>query len=239
MYRNYLFDLYGTLADIHTNEESPAFWRSVSRLLGMQGVDRTAAELKQRYASEIARLDAEMRKDLPQGAEPEIDLGEVFRGFFADTGVAADDRTVADFARTFRLLSLRRLKLFPGVIPMLETLHRQGRRVYLLSNAQALFTRPELTLLGLDTHLDGSLLSSEAGRKKPDPAFYHMLMEKYQLDPAETVMVGNDDQADCWGAYRAGIPSYYVYTQQSPPLLTPLPENCTQLNKIADLADTL
>ena len=38
-YKNYLFDLYGTLADIHTNEDSPAFWRNVSRLLGMQGVD--------------------------------------------------------------------------------------------------------------------------------------------------------------------------------------------------------
>ena len=38
-YKNYLFDLYGTLVDIHTNEDSPAFWRNVSRLLGMQGVD--------------------------------------------------------------------------------------------------------------------------------------------------------------------------------------------------------
>ena len=30
-YKNYLFDLYGTLVDIHTNEEAPSFWRSVSR----------------------------------------------------------------------------------------------------------------------------------------------------------------------------------------------------------------
>lgn len=238
-YQNYLFDLYGTLADIHTNEESPAFWRSVSRLLGMQGVDRSPSELKERYQSEIRRLDAQARSALPAGAEPEIDIAVVFRGFFEDTGVPIDDRGIADFARTFRLLSLRKLKLFPGVPAMLETLHRQGKKVYLLSNAQALFTRPELTLLGLDTRLDGSILSSEVGRKKPDPAFFQMILDKYSLDHAETAMVGNDDFCDCWGAARAGLDSFYVNTAQSPELLNPLPENCTGLSKIADLIYTV
>lgn len=238
-YQNYLFDLYGTLADIHTNEESPAFWRSVSRLLGMQGVDRSPSELKQRYQSEIRRLDAQARAALPAGAEPEIDIAVVFRGFFEDTGVSIDDRGIAEFARTFRLLSLRKLKLFPGVPAMLETLHRHGKQVFLLSNAQALFTRPELTLLGLDTRLDGSILSSEAGRKKPDPEFYHILMEKYGLDPQQTVMVGNDDIADCHGAAKAGLDSFYVQTQQSPAPTGPLPDNCTRLEKIFDLVHTL
>ena len=238
-YKNYLFDLYGTLADIHTNEDSPAFWRNVSRLLGMQGVDWAPVELKEKYKAEIARQEAQMRQHLPEGAEPEVDLSPVFRSFFEDTGVSVDDRAIADFARTFRLLSIRRLKLFPGVLGMLEYLHRQGKNVYLLSNAQALFTRPELTLLGLDTRLDGGILSSEVGRKKPDPAFFQMILDKYSLDPAETAMVGNDDLCDCWGAARAGLDSFYVNTAQSPELLNPLPENCTGLSKIADLIYTV
>ena len=238
-YKNYLFDLYGALADIHTNEDSPAFWRNVSRLLGMQGVDWAPVELKEKYKAEIARQEAQMRQHLPEGAEPEVDLSPVFRSFFEDTGVSVDDRAIADFARTFRLLSIRRLKLFPGVLGMLEYLHRQGKNVYLLSNAQSLFTRPELILLGLDTRLDGSILSSEVGRKKPDPAFFHMILEKYDLDPAETVMVGNDDVCDCWGAAKAGLDSFYVCTPQSPELVNPLPANCQGLEKIADLANTL
>lgn len=157
-YKNYLFDLYGTLVDIHTNEESPAFWKNVSRLLGMQGVDRSPQELKERYQKEIARQESLLRARLPEGAEPEVDLALVFRSFFEDTGAAVDDRGVADFARTFRLLSIRRLKLFPGVLGMLEYLHRQGKNVYLLSNAQALFTRPELTLLGRGQSRAGQLL---------------------------------------------------------------------------------
>ena len=104
-YKNYLFDLYGTLADIHTNESSPAFWRSVSRLLGMQGVDISPALLKEKYESEIARQEALLRSQLPPEAEPEVDLAPIFRGFFEDTGVIVDERGVADFARAFRLLS--------------------------------------------------------------------------------------------------------------------------------------
>ena len=238
-YENYLFDLYGTLVDIHTDEEAPSFWRNVSRLLGMQGVHLSPAVLKAKYEAQIALQEDELRSRLPEGAQPEVNLAPVFRSFFADSGVRADESTIADFARTFRLLSIRKLKLFPGVPAMLDALHRAGKKVYLLSNAQSLFTRPELTLLGLDTRLDGSILSSEAGRKKPDPEFYHILMEKYNLDPQQTVMVGNDDIADCHGAAKAGLDSFYVQTQQSPAPTGPLPDSCTRLEKIFDLVHTL
>lgn len=238
-YKNYLFDLYGTLVDIHTNEDSLPFWRNVSRYLGMQGIDREPMELKERYLSEIARQEADLAAQLPQGAQGEIDIGKVLGNFYEGTGITPDDREVAQFARVFRLLSIRRLRLFPGVIPMLESLRRRGKNVYLLSNAQALFTRPELTLLGLDTRLDGILLSSEAGRKKPDPAFFQMILTQYDLDPAATVMVGNDDLCDCHGAANAGLDSYYVFTPQSPIRTTPLPGNCTELNKITDLLEFL
>ena len=234
-YKNYLFDLYGTLVDIHTNEESTAFWTNVSRLLGMQGVDAEPRQLRQRYEAEIANQEALLKARLPENAEPEVDLAPVFRSFFEDTGVSVDDRGIADFARTFRLLSIRKLKLFPGVLGMLDYLHQKGKKVYLLSNAQALFTRPELTLLGLDTRLDGGILSSEIGRKKPDPAFFQSILDKYRLDPEETAMVGNDDVCDCWGAANSGLDSFYVCTQQSPELRSPLPENCTGLLKITDL----
>lgn len=234
-YKNFLFDLYGTLVDIHTEESAPAFWRSVSCLLGMQGVRLAPGALREKYETEIARQEEALRAALPAGAEPEVDLAPIFRGFFADAGVEADDRTVADFARTFRLLSIRRLRLFPGVMGVLDYLHELGKKVYLLSNAQALFTRPELALLGLDRKLDGGILSSEVGRKKPDPEFFHILMEKYGLDPAETVMVGNDDVCDCWGAAKAGLDSFYVCTDQSPELTRPLPENCQGLARIAEL----
>ena len=64
-------------------------------------------------------------------------------------------------------------------------------------------------------------------------------MDMYELNPAETVMVGNDDQCDCWGAHYAGLDSVYVSTWQSPQRSGPLPGNCITINKIADLTDMI
>ena len=36
-YQNYLFDLYGTLVDIHTDEDSPAAWEALARFYGYYG----------------------------------------------------------------------------------------------------------------------------------------------------------------------------------------------------------
>ena len=118
---------------------------------------------------------------------------------------------------------------------MLKRLKDAGKKVFLLSNAQALFTAPEISLLGLTPYFDGILLSSDAGVKKPDPAFYEMLLNRYHLDPKECLMTGNDDIADCHGAASAGIASRYVATRQSPNLSGPLPENCEEIAAIAEL----
>ena len=118
---------------------------------------------------------------------------------------------------------------------MLQRLKDAGKKVFLLSNAQALFTAPEISLLGLTKYFDGILLSSDAGVKKPDPAFFEMLLKQYHLNPSECLMTVNDDIADCHGAASAGIASRYVATRQSPKINGSLPENCEKIAEIAEL----
>ena len=49
-YRNYIFDLYGTLVDIHTDEEIPQLWEFMSDYLKKNfGTVIDAADLKQEY----------------------------------------------------------------------------------------------------------------------------------------------------------------------------------------------
>ncbi len=238
-YTNYLFDLYGTLADIHTEEDCDELWVQFSTLLAMQGAFYTPQALHRMYLDGIAQAEQYLQALLGCGASPEIDIAPLFRSFYTQRGIEADEKDVAHLAMVFRMLSLRKLRLFPGVPEMLQSLKAAGRRVFLLSNAQSLFTRPELRLLELEKYFDGILLSSEAGRKKPDPKFYSALIDAYGLDPRETVMVGNDDLADCHGAARAGLDSMYVHTEQSPVLTAPLPANCRVLETIADVALTI
>lgn len=49
MYRNFIFDLYGTLVDIHTNEYKPSLWKKMALFYSFQGAAYTGKELRCRY----------------------------------------------------------------------------------------------------------------------------------------------------------------------------------------------
>ncbi|WP_419093714.1 HAD family hydrolase [Waltera sp.] len=72
----------------------------------------------------------------------------------------------------FRIESLNILQCYPATIGTLQQLHAKGCGLYLLSNAQRIFTEYELRSLGLWDLFDGILISSDEGCCKPDPAFF-------------------------------------------------------------------
>ena len=210
MYQNYIFDLYGTLVDIHTNEKKAYLWKKMSLFFGMKGAAYEPKELRMAYETKIKEQEAALKMECRGSHVPEIDIADVFRQLFEDQAVSVTEKEIADLAKMFRAISIEELKLFPGVPEMLQRLKDAG-------------------------NFDGILLSSDAGVKKPDPAFYEMLLKQYHLDPAECLMTGNDDIADCHGAASAGIASRYVATRQSPKINGPLPENCEKIAAIAEL----
>ena len=197
-------------------------------------------DLLKRSPNNYGKFEASVQEILnavkEKGDEAVFDYTEKFDGVRLDAEhLLVTEEEIADLAKMFRAISIEELKLFPGVPEMLQRLKDAGKKVFLLSNAQALFTAPEISLLGLTKYFDGILLSSDAGVKKPDPAFYEMLLKQYHLDPAECLMTGNDDIADCHGAASAGIASCYVATRQSPKINGPLPENGEKIAAIAEL----
>lgn len=232
-YQNYLFDLYGTLVDVHTDEDAPLFWERLSILLKTQGVRYSPDALHARYCAEVTAREAAARKEC--GNLAEIDIAPVFEAIYRDGGVCATSEQIAEFAKIFRNLSLEKLRLFPGAEELLQRLQQDGKKVYLLSNAQALFTLPELQTLDLLQYFDGIVISSNERLKKPDVRLYRRVLTRFDLRPEQTVMVGNDDQADCHGAAEAGLESMYVRTEQSPMRVQPLPQNCRELETIAQV----
>lgn len=210
MYENYIFDLYGTLVDIRTNENKPYLWQKMSEIYSALGADYTAKELKAAFRE----LEQEIVAELPVYGEPE--LGKVFAGLFQKKGVDCNSQLIKNTAIVFRTISRQKLKTYEGVIDTLNNLRKNGKGVYLLSNAQSDFTRPELDMLGLTPCFDGILISSEEGYKKPSPIFYHRLLEKFELHAANCLMVGNDESSDIAGAIAVGMNSLYIHTEISP-----------------------
>ncbi len=216
-YRAFLFDLYGTLADIHTDENQPSLWKQMAGFALSRGADWEAASLRRAYLAaareEEARL-ARRDRDLP-GALPEIDLARVFARLYRDKGLEPGPELIAETALRFRRASTTHLRLYAGARELLSALRRQGR-VLLLSNAQSLFTRPELELLGLARAFDGIYLSSEAGCKKPDPRFFRLALEREGLAAADCLMIGNDPICDGQGARALGMDAWVIRSALSP-----------------------
>lgn len=212
MYKNYIFDLYGTLVDIRTNENKDYLWEKMTEMFGFYGALYKKTELKKKYFSYIKEREEERDRE----EYPEIDLAQVFFRLFEEKGVAVDDATIATFMRMFRVVSTKFVRLYDGVIDFLEELKKKGKKIYLLSNAQSNFTRPELRYLGLEPYFDGILISSEEGCKKPGKRFFQTVIDRYQLDAKESIMIGNDSIADIQGAYDVGLDSLYIHTEISP-----------------------
>ena len=243
--KNYIFDLYGTLVDIRTDETASSLWKSMAYLFSMMGALYTPDILRRRYgelveeetALELAAAGKRLNGGELSPEETEVQLSHVFERLLAEKGVKADRAQLGQIGMTFRSLSLEYISLYEKVPKLLAGLRAEGKRLYVLSNAQRMFTEPEMRMLGIYDCFDGILYSSDAGVKKPSLRFFDTLFQKYGLKKEESVMIGNEYRADILGAQAYGIRSLYVHTAQSPERPASLPESCLELADIAQVAE--
>ncbi|MDE5931039.1 MAG: HAD family hydrolase, partial [Lachnospiraceae bacterium] len=108
------------------------------------------------------------------------------------------------------------IRLYAGAKELLCQLREMGRGVYLLSNAQRVFTEQELRYLQIADCFDGILISSDHGVKKPDERFFRILLEQYRIEPEKALMIGNDLNSDIAGAKQVGMDTFYIHSAISP-----------------------
>ncbi|MBO4537450.1 MAG: HAD family hydrolase [Erysipelotrichaceae bacterium] len=233
-YQNYIFDLYGTLIDIHTDERRKSFWSSFADSLKALGLHYRPGELQKLYLRLCTRETERMRKETGRDMV-EIDLAPVFTALCRNQGVEPSEADIVSIARSFRGLSTYHLRLFAGVTEVLQTLRDQGKGIYLLSNAQKLFSDWEMGLLGLTPFFDGIFYSSDQGCRKPDLRFFERLLKQYGLKKSESVMIGNDYYDDIAPALACGISGIYIPSPQTRRYDGPLPQRCLKLNAISEI----
>ena len=196
---NIMFDLYGTLIDIHTDESPDVFWESFALSTQKYKV-YDYLDLKEKYLLKCEELHK---------IKEEIELLDVFKFLF-------EVEDANEIAMTFRKLSTRYIKKYKGVDKLLTYLKDKGCKIYLLSNAQASFTMPEMKELDLVKYFDGIAISSDYGVKKPNTDFYLKAMNNFGLNPENTWMVGNDYECDIYPAKKLGLKTIYIESNLSP-----------------------
>ena len=220
MYRNYIFDLYGTLLDINTNEGKPYLWKKTAELYAYHGAYYTPKELRAAYLRLCGEHTQRLREK--NGAKyPEIQLEYVFEDLFREKGVNLSMDIIRTIGQTFRVISTKFLCLYDGVTDFLDAIHAAGKKVYLLSNAQEMFTKHEMIAVGIYDKFDGIVFSSDEGLCKPEERFFRTVVERYGLNIDESIMIGNDANTDILGANTIGMDSLYIHSDISPQLTDP------------------
>lgn len=211
-----MFDLYGTLIDINTDEWDMELWEKLAILYRYKGAEYSAEEINRDYCAYVEDEKKRVRKRHPEFEVIDIKIEKVFRRLFRAKGVKVSAKEIEFICTAFRCYSTVYIKLYDGVIDLLDTLKAKGKGIYLLSNAQRKFTENELNMFGLTKYFDGILISSDEECSKPDSRYFDALIDRYGLDKNETIMIGNDYISDIKGAKDAGLKSLYIHQSISP-----------------------
>ena len=223
-YQNCIFDLYGTLVDIHTDEMRPQLWEELAAWYRENGAAYMPDELKDAYFHIIRQMEGgktSLRSDAHE-AHPEIQIERVFQALYRRKGIDAGLELAVFTGEQFRSSSLDYIRLYSGAEELLKALRANGQKVWLLSNAQRIFTAFEMRMLVIEPLFDGIYLSSDHGCKKPDRRFFELLLKERDISPESAIMIGNDSVCDIRGAKSVGLSTLYMHSNISPE--EPLPE---------------
>lgn len=212
MYKNYIFDVYGTLIDIHTNEHELATWQKMADTLRFYGVEYSAEDLKETYFS---ACELQVTKGKAHFSHPEVDVVTVFRQIFENRGKKVGKSLATHLAQQFRAFSTQYIRLYPKVAETLSKIKKAGKKLYILSNAQSCFTKTEIAKLGLRKYFSGIVYSSDVGCAKPDGKLFDYLVNKYELNRKECVYIGNDAFTDVIGAKNGKMDCLWIKTNLS------------------------
>lgn len=175
-----IFDLYGTL--IYLANDTKPYIRLFANL-GLQ----TSEELNQarRIASteEFQNFTDLIKRILPDKNIAEADFSLYKQEVETETAYA---------------------KLYPETKKVLQELKKRCLKVGLISNVASPYKKPFFDL-GLNDYFDAVFFSCEIGFRKPDQQIYTKMIEKLKIEPAQTLMIGDNIHTDVYGSKAIGI----------------------------------
>lgn len=110
-------------------------------------------------------------------------------------------------ARDYVLRSIDLQETVKATEQLVYDLKKAGYKLYVLSNMSKEFIA-FLRRFPVYALFDGEVVSCEEGTVKPEPQIFRILMERYRLNPVETLFI-DDREANIQAADKLGIHGYH------------------------------
>lgn len=141
---------------------------------------------------------------------------ERFRQLLVEAGAHGDPVLARAAAARYRAEYVAVRRAIDGAAALLEHVHAR-LPIGVVTNNLRDEQVEKLRACGLDRHVDVLVVSEEAGVAKPDPAIFHLAIERLGCRPSEAIMVGDSWEADVVGARAAGIAPIWFNPAGAPP----------------------
>lgn len=210
-----IFDLNGTLINIHTDEGCEEIYRGISHFLTYQGIHIHRWALRDEYFKLMDAQRSASKEDFP-----EFDVVALWREFLerrpeACQALPQEKLRVLPLvlAEMYRGISRFRLRLYPEVRNILDDLARRYK-LAALSDAQSAWALPEMRALDLEHYFEPIIVSGDYGFRKPDPRIFRAALNGLGLEPWDVLFVGNDMFRDVYGAKQINMRTIYFSSNQ-------------------------
>jgi putative hydrolase of the HAD superfamily len=206
-----IFDLYGTLIDIETDESMEEIYRAIAHFLTYKEIYIHIGKVRDLYYQLLKQEKEKSREEYP-----EISVEAIWEAFLARHGLEARSgchELAVTLAYLYRGISRKRLQLYPSVKSVLDEL-RPHYRMGIVSDGQPCWALPEMRALGLGTYFDPVIMSADHGFRKPDPRLIKKALDLMGVTSSEVLFVGNDMYRDIHGAGQLNIKTIFLSSNQ-------------------------
>ncbi|MCL4685918.1 HAD-IA family hydrolase [Myxococcota bacterium] len=136
-----------------------------------------------------------------------------------------DPRLAGEVAVAYGALRDARLAPFPGALDALARLRARTPALGLVTNGAAAAQRAKIERWGLAAFFDVIAIEGEVGAGKPDARHFGHALGALGVDPAATLMAGDNYACDVLGALHAGLEAVWIDREgrREPPAAPPRP----------------
>lgn len=223
-----LFDLDDTLFD-HIGTARATLAATAAGRATLRGVP--VEDLYGRYSELLEELHPQVMTGRISYLEARQ---ERFARLLAPYEPAASPEAVNEFAQHYYGHYQQLRRPVAGALALLQAL-KPAYKIGIVTNNRLTEQQEKLRHLGMSALVDALITSEEVGVLKPDARIYQVALERLGASPAQTVMVGDNWQADVVGALAVGIRPLWLNRTGA---LRPLP-HVAELASLEPLAEVL
>lgn len=199
-----LFDLDGTLLPLEMEDFMNAYFKGINNVFNELGFDG-----QQTFKIFLKATQAMVENDGSKTNERQF--WDTFDTYINYDGIPLLERLDAFYQHEFQDYQ-NHTSLVEGLNDVMIHLKSKGYRLIVATNPlfPEIATMSRIQWSGLDSHLFDEITTYEDYHyAKPNIKYYQEILEKFNIDPKDCLMVGNDAQEDLV-VRELGIPTYLI-----------------------------